>query len=104
VTRGIYTDCLLNYETVRYFEGRCMRHRGIWRLLGSIRVWRRGSFVSVSVSSHFKNYVFISQPPEPRTNARHHIRSSGRFFDRRIAHHEEIVIYSDIVMFITYYE
>lgn len=91
--------------------GRSMRRRDIRRLSRSIRVWRRGLFVSVFASSHFQNRVslpscfhfqsFISmananadhtcsitQPPEPRANAHHHLWSSGRFLDRRVAHHK----------------
>ncbi|KAG1812483.1 uncharacterized protein BJ212DRAFT_1369958 [Suillus subaureus] len=39
--------------------GRSMRCRYIRRLFGSIKVWRRGSFESVFVSSHFEIHVLL---------------------------------------------
>jgi len=57
VTRGIHTDCLLNYETVKYFGGE--EHEGA-RYAEAIREYQALEYKVISKSLGFTNFLLES--------------------------------------------
>lgn len=80
ITRGIHTDCLLNYETVKYFNGE--EHEGE-RYAGAIRDYQsleyrvmRKSLITIphSAAHNLTEYRFdcsFVEPPEPGSELHH---------------------------------
>jgi hypothetical protein len=84
VARGNHMDRSLNYRTVGISVGRSMRRRGIWKLLGSIRVWRgvvREFFRLIPLQNRADVNAYhtrsIFQPPELGANPHHKLWSLG---------------------------
>jgi ATP-binding cassette subfamily B (MDR/TAP) protein 6 len=53
ITRGIHTDCLLNYETVKYFGGE--EHEGE-RYRSAIRDYQSLEYSVISMSNNTPNF------------------------------------------------
>jgi len=57
VTRGIHTDCLLNYETVKYFGGE--QHEGE-RYSDAIRQYQALEYKVIGAHIHTVNYLGLT--------------------------------------------
>ncbi|KAG1724265.1 P-loop containing nucleoside triphosphate hydrolase protein [Suillus lakei] len=93
VTRGFHTDCLLNYETIKYFSGEEYKAQRYAEAIGEYQ----SSGSSVAHANHTHSFA---QPPEPRTNTHHNLRSRGWFLDRRVTRGQTN---TGDFMFISYY-